>query len=47
LNIDFVNEAQGAGARIAVELNEQSARTLVEAILAVLAQAEEGGYLEE
>lgn len=45
LNIDFVNEAQGPGARIAVELSEQSARTLVAAILAVLAQAEAGGYL--
>jgi hypothetical protein len=40
LNIDFVNEAQGPGARVAVELSEASARTLVEAILAVLDQAE-------
>ncbi len=46
LNIDFVDEAQGPGARIAVELTEQSARTLVEAILAVLTQAKTGGYLE-
>jgi hypothetical protein len=46
LNIDFVNEAQGPGARVAVELSEASARTLVEAILAVLAQAAAGGYLE-
>jgi hypothetical protein len=46
LNIDFVNEAQGPGARVAVELSQASARTLVEAILAVLAQAEAGGYLE-
>ena len=45
LNIDFVNEAQGVGARVAVELNEQSARALVETILAVLAQAEAGGHL--
>ena len=45
LNIDFVNEAQGVGARVAVELSEQSARTLMEAIQAVLAQAEAGGYL--
>jgi hypothetical protein len=45
LNIDFVNEAQGPGARVAVELTEASARTLVEAILAVLNQAEAGGHL--
>ena len=47
LNIDFVNEAQGPGARVAVELTEASARTLVEAILAVLNQAEAGGHLEK
>ena len=46
LNIDFVNEAQGPGARVAVELSEASARTLVETILAVLARAEAGGHLE-
>jgi hypothetical protein len=46
LNIDFVNEAQGPGARVAVELTEASARNLVEAILAVLNQAEAGGHLE-
>ena len=46
LNIDFVNEAQGPGARVAVELSADSARTLVETILAVLARAEVGGFLE-
>ncbi len=46
LNIDFVNEAQGPGARVAVELTVQSARNLVETIQAVLARAEAGGYLE-
>jgi hypothetical protein len=46
LNIDFVNEAQGPGARVAVELSVASARTLVETILAVLGRAEAGGYLE-
>jgi len=46
LNIDFVNEAQGPGARIAVELNLESAHNLIEAIRAVLAQVEAGGYLE-
>jgi len=45
LNIDFVNEAQGPGARVAVELSVESARTLVETINAVLARAEAGGYL--
>ena len=47
LNIDFVNEAIGPGARIAVELSESSARTLVDTILAVLAQAEADGFLEK
>jgi len=46
LNIDFVNETQGAGARVAVELTVESARDLVEAILAVLARAEAEGHLE-
>jgi len=45
LNIDFVNEAQGPGARVAVELTVDSARNLVEAIRAVLGRAEAGGYL--
>lgn len=47
LNIDFVDEAQGPGARVAVELTVESARTLVETIQTVLARAEAGGYLEE
>lgn len=47
LNIDFVNEAQGLGARVAVELSVASAKNLVETILAVLAQAEAGGWLTE
>ena len=45
LNIDFVNEAQGPSARVAVELSEQAARELVKTILAVLDQAEMGGHL--
>ncbi len=45
LNIDFVNEAQGPGARVAVELDAASARTLADTILAVLAEAEAGGYV--
>ena len=46
LNIDFVNEAQGPGARVAVELSADAARALVETILAVLERAEAGGHLE-
>jgi hypothetical protein len=47
LNIDFVNEAQGPSARVAVELTPDAARELVKTILAVLAEAESGGYLDE
>lgn len=47
LNIDFVNEAHGPGARVAVELSADSARTLAATILAVLERAEKGGYVEE
>ena len=36
LNIDFVNEAQGVGRRVAVELSADSARRLVDKILAAL-----------
>ena len=39
LNIDFVNEAEGLGARVAVELAPESARRLVQAILAALERA--------
>ena len=44
LNIDFVNEALGPGARVAVELSTESAKALVETIQAVLARAEAGGF---
>lgn len=46
LNIDFVNESQGLGARVAVELSEQAARDLVKTILSVLGEAERGGHLD-
>jgi hypothetical protein len=39
LNIDFVNEAAGPGARVAVELTRESARALVEAIQVALERA--------
>lgn len=47
LNIDFVNEAQGPGARVAVELSVEAAQTLVDTILAVLHKAEAGGFIEK
>ena len=45
LNIDFVNEAMGSSARVAVELTESAARELVRSILAVLGEAERTGNL--
>ena len=47
VNIDFVNEAKGPGARVAVELTPESARALAQAILAALDEAEEDGWLAE
>lgn len=46
LNIDFVNEAAGPSARVAVELTPESARQLARTILATLERAEAGGYVE-
>lgn len=46
LNIDFVNEAEGPSARVAVELSAESARELVGAIERALAEADAGGFLE-
>jgi hypothetical protein len=47
VNIDFVNEAEGPGARVALELTLESARQLVQTIHEVLAQADAGGYVDE
>ena len=47
LNIDFVNEAEGPGARVAVELSVEAARELVKTIETVLAQADRQGVLED
>src|SRR4030095_9722197 len=47
LNIDFVNETLGRGARVAVELSIEGARRLVKTIEAVLAQAEQRGVLAD
>ena len=46
LNLDFVNEALGPSARVAVELSESAARDLIQTIQAVLDQAGAGGHLE-
>ena len=46
LNIDFVDESKGPGARVAVELDVASARALAQTILAVLDQAEARGDLD-
>jgi hypothetical protein len=40
LSIDFVNAADGARERVAVELSAESARALVDKILAALASGE-------
>ncbi len=40
LNIDFVNPKEGPGARVAVELNPESARRLADAILTALSRGE-------
>jgi hypothetical protein len=42
LNIDFINPAAGPSARVAVELTEESALALIEAIRAALASAPPG-----
>ena len=43
LNLDFTN---AAGARVAVELDADSAHNLLDAIQAVMEQAEAGGFLK-
>ncbi len=40
LNIDFVNDEEGVGTRVAVELTPDSARELVRSILAALESGE-------
>ena len=40
LNIDFVNPSMGPGARVAVELDQMSAKKLVDAILTALSRGE-------
>jgi len=45
LNIDFVNESQGPGARVAVELTPDAARKLIQTINEILAVAEAAGHI--
>lgn len=40
LNIDFINQAEGAPVRVAVELSAESARELIKKIEAALAHGE-------
>ena len=40
VNIDFVNEQEGLGARVAVELTPESARQLMDVIATALARGE-------
>ncbi len=47
LNLDFVNEAEGPGARVAVELSAESARQMIKAIQEALDRAEKGGHIIE
>ncbi len=42
LNIDFVNEREGPGARVAVELSRESARKLVDLVLTTLSRTDPG-----
>lgn len=44
LNVDFLNPDRGAGARVAVELDPDSARRLAAAILATLKEFPAAGY---
>ena len=46
LNLDFINEDLGPGARVAVELSESTARDLIKTIQAVLDQAAAGNHLD-
>ena len=41
LNIDFINEAEGAQTRVAVEISAESARELVAKIVAALESGDE------
>jgi hypothetical protein len=46
LNLDFTDQAGEPGKRVAVEMDWNSAKKLVETIQAVMRQAEAGGFVE-
>ncbi len=46
LNIDFTSQKSEPGARVAVEMDAESARKLVKMIQEVMRQAEAGGFVE-
>jgi hypothetical protein len=47
LNLDFVNEADGPSARVAVELSLEAAQSLMQTIQEVLERAEAGGFIKK
>jgi hypothetical protein len=47
LNLDFTTQTGSPGDRVAVELDAESARRLVQAIQEVMRQAEQGGFVEQ
>ena len=47
LNLDFTNQAGGVGARVAVEMDYESARRLVGVIQDVMKQAQAGGFVSQ
>jgi hypothetical protein len=47
LNLDFTRQAGNAGIRVAVEMDYQSSRRLLEAIQEVIRQAEAGGFVDQ
>jgi hypothetical protein len=46
LNLDFTTQSGDPGIRLAVELDAESARKLVQTIQKVMRQAEQGGFME-
>jgi hypothetical protein len=46
LNLDFTTQSGDPGIRLAVELDAESARKLVQTIQMVMRQAEQGGFME-
>ena len=47
LNLDFTSQAGGTGDRVAVEMDYQSARKLVEVVQEIMKQAQAGGFVSQ